>query len=293
MTAPLTVVSFAWSGARPIYGPWTTNNHARMVRRHLTVPHRYVCITDRPDDPEFECETVPLWELPPVDGTKAHWLINYVRLRLFDPWAHEAIGERILCLDQDMVIQRNIDDLVAQDVPFRILKLRKRQQVQAGMFLVRPGEVEPNPWAACFDPDVIDRSRRWVGSDQAVLSELFYERVVAGEISTWSEDDGIVVNDYRADWRILLRTGERKCWHDGAPEQWRYYREAGLPPPHHHPPAAYEAVEALDRATASIAALPVEGLSIPKRRRQKEALKTLDAMRQSIERLYLRDGVKH
>lgn len=279
MQETLTVVSFCWSGARPIYTPWHANNQQRQFAKHLTVPHRYVCVTDQPDAPEFECETVPLWDLPPVQGTAAHWLVNYVRLRLCDEWAREAIGERILAIDLDVTIRANIDDLVADDVPFRILKLRRRKQLQAGLFLVRPGELEPNPWAACFDPQLIERSRQWVGSDQALLSELFYERVVAGEFPTWDERHGIIINDAAAPgWRMLFRTGERKCW-DNVPEKWIYYYESGLELPVGFDIATLEAIDDLDRLIVRLGSVPSTELSLGRRRKRTRAMKALGEAR--------------
>jgi hypothetical protein len=62
-----------------------------------------------------------------------------------------------------------------------------------------------------------------VGSDQAVLSELFY-----GDVPVWDEEDGLIIN--RLDWpgwRIFFRTGARKCWDVHAPERAIYYAESG------------------------------------------------------------------
>lgn len=198
-----------------------------MFAKHLTVPHRFVCVTDDPVGMYThypDIETVLLWPSPQPHADNRHWLFNYNRLRLFDPWAAEAIGERILCSDLDIVIRGNIDHLIKDDhEPFRILALKSRIQLQGGFFYVEPGRVSPNPWAALHeDPTIFERARKWVGSDQAVLSELFY-----GKVPTWDEDDGLIINQYDwPDWRVLFRTGTHKCWAPHQPEFADYMRES-------------------------------------------------------------------
>lgn len=229
MTEPLTVATFAWAGERPIYNGWTASNLRRMVAKHLTIPHRFVCITDQPDDPGFDCETYPLWEGPPIPRRS---LNCFVRLKLATAEMREVFGPRVLWLDQDVVIRGNLDSLLEPDVPFRCLRFLGREFLSAGMVLVRPGEVDPDPWAACFDTRIVAASKQYTGSDQAMLSALFLERVKAGEVPTWGEHDGIALNTVQGNWRIMFRTGRHKPWTARAPERELYLAESegGHPP---------------------------------------------------------------
>lgn len=223
---PLTVVTFCHrQGGRPIYRPWHVVNMRAQFAKHLKVPHRFVCVTD--DCAAMEAagiEAFPLWAAPPVKATVRHWLFNYNRLALFDADVGGLIGERLLNVDLDAIIRANIDDIVMDPAPFKIMSLQSRVQLQGGLFLIEPGSQSVNPWAAIHDdPTLIERARRWVGSDQAVLSELFY-----GNVPTWDEEDGLIINQFDwPGWRMFWRTGARKCWDAHAPEREVYYRESG------------------------------------------------------------------
>jgi len=222
---PLTVVTFCHRGSRPIYAPWHVVNLRAMYAKHLTVLHDFVVVTD--DVTPYAAlgiRAIPLWASPDPNATNRHWLFNYNRLRLFDPWAAENIGPRLLCSDLDMVIRENIDDLVKDPAPFKAIAMKSRIQLQGAFFIVEPGCVEPNPWTALHeDATLLQRASKWVGSDQAVMSELFY-----GRVPTWDEDDGLIINQFEYPrWRVFFRTGSHKCWHPDAPERALYMSESG------------------------------------------------------------------
>ena len=234
----LTFLSSCWAGARPIYEPWHIVNLDTMLHQHVTIPFRHVCVTD--DVPAMQAagiEAVPLWpvtaQLPPQ--TKRNYLNNYLRLGMFDRQLMQrclavASGDYLVSIDADIVIRRNVDHLFATQHPFRILSFKMRNHLQGGMIGVTPGEVDPNPWKVLHEsPEIVTRAMRWGGSDQAVLSELFYERVVSGEIPVWNEDDGIAINAQheRVDWSLFFRTGHRKCWDVRMPEAREYYAQSG------------------------------------------------------------------
>ncbi len=78
-----------------------------MVRRHLSAPHRFVCLTDDPAG--IACETLPI-----VPNLPTWW----GKLTLFN---HPLPG-RILYLDLDTVIVDGIDGFAAYDGPFCLIK---------------------------------------------------------------------------------------------------------------------------------------------------------------------------
>lgn len=235
----LIFVTTAWAGARPIYEPWHIVNTDRMLRRHLTIPFRHICVTDNVEGVRAESiEAVPLWPVNPKllpEQTARHYLNNWLRLGLFDyPLMHDRLGitpdDVLVSIDADIVIRRNIDHLFRDLPAFKIMSLKMRQHLQGGLFAVRPGQVEPNPWIVLHENSVImTRCRRWGGSDQALLCELFYESTVRGHIPVWNEDDGLAINtqfDY-TDWALFFRTGHRKCWDVRMPESVLYYENSG------------------------------------------------------------------
>lgn len=234
----LTFVTTAWAGARPIYDPWHIKNVDTMLHKHVTLPFRHVCVTDDvPGMTAVGIEAVPLWSvnaaLPPQ--TPRHYLNNWLRLGMFDPEiAAKYLGvthapDVIVSIDADIVIRRNVDHLFRELPAFKIMSLKNRAHLQGGLFAVRPGQVEPNPWRVLHDdPDTVAASRRWGGSDQALLSELFHARTLTGEIPTWNEDDGLAINAQydHLDWSLFFRTGHRKCWDTRMPEAREYYAQS-------------------------------------------------------------------
>jgi hypothetical protein len=73
----------------------------RMVGRHLAAPHRFVCLTDQPDElPGVECSPVPT----PQD--MFGW---WSKMHLFEPG---RLSGRVLYLDLDTVVLGSLDDLL-------------------------------------------------------------------------------------------------------------------------------------------------------------------------------------
>lgn len=231
----LAVVVTCWAGARPIYQPWHVLNVREMFRRHLTVPHRFVCLTDDVERmTRAGVDALELWRPARAEpeATRQHWLNNYARLGLLgDPG--RAIADRILGVDLDIVVRANIDDMVESVAPVKFMCLQSRTWIQGGLILATPGALDPDPWAIYNESDVIElaRDRGYCGSDQAVLSYLFYDDVRSGAFPHWDERDGVSVNEFdQPDWRIFFRTGDRKCWDDGQPERAAYYENCGADP---------------------------------------------------------------
>lgn len=72
-----------------------------MVGRHLATPHRFVCLTDRPDElPGVECSPVPT-----PDGMFGWWS----KMHLFEPG---RLSGRVLYLDLDVIVMRDLRDLL-------------------------------------------------------------------------------------------------------------------------------------------------------------------------------------
>ena len=108
----LTVVCFFWhddqAKRRKIYT--YTPEHVyvlkRMVERHLTIPHKFVCITDSPEEFGGKIDTVLLDKTTFLPGTML------AKLMLWRRDIGSIIGERILYLDLDCVIIGSLDPIV-------------------------------------------------------------------------------------------------------------------------------------------------------------------------------------
>jgi hypothetical protein len=142
----------------------------RMIARNLTVPHRRICVTHRPDLIDF-METVPLDTSKHVPGTCA------VKLMTWRPDIASVLGERILLMDVDCVVTGNMDSLVDRPEDVVLWKNPNYQEggrrgfYQGSMQLLTAG-ARPFLWED-FDPKVSPGiyNRRFGGAEQAWISE--------------------------------------------------------------------------------------------------------------------------
>lgn len=112
----ITVVTYWW-GTK--FAPAYVKKLRAGVARHLQQEHRFVVITDRPDDIDGET-----WRIPPEDAPLVKAKGCFARLRLFDHgWLEEqdVIG-RVVCMDLDMVVTGPLDELFDRAEPFVILQ---------------------------------------------------------------------------------------------------------------------------------------------------------------------------
>lgn len=200
----LTVVTFLWS--KPGYRSKFTRDHvrtmARMVARHYDAPHRFVCFNDlgsifNEAHAGRLIEWRPLWGNH-ADVTNPHGDRNpscYRRLRLFSEWARQNIGERILCIDLDMVLVDDVRPLWdrPEEFVFWADQLNPHGRINGAMQLITPG-VRDHIWSR-FDPAEAQRVGKlpgfW-GSDQGWIAWCFQNEHVGG----WTTADGAL------SWRV-------------------------------------------------------------------------------------------
>ncbi len=83
-----------------LYGPEYVNTLYAMVKRNITVPFRFICITDNTNNIHPNIETKPLLDKKP----KGWWQkITYFKSPLYD------IEGPVLALDLDLLILDNLD----------------------------------------------------------------------------------------------------------------------------------------------------------------------------------------
>lgn len=226
----LTVVTFLFDGWRhkaqgeTVFKPEHVNRVRDMYAEHLTIPHRFVCVTD--DETGIDCETFDINRFPSwPERAPAGWdnrASDFFRLDLFTDFGLK-LGERVLMTDLDVWIRGNIDHLIT-DEPFRVL-MAPRGYCTA-LYLVTPGarpelaRYDPETWTA--ECDALKAAGRWVpGSDQSVVNAR------AGDEATFSEDDGVYLiapdqRDIPADACVAMFFGTMKPWiRDDIRQQWR------------------------------------------------------------------------
>ena len=92
----ITVVCVKWGNK---YGAAHVNKLQHMVEQCLTVPHEFVCMTERPQG--VNCKTVPFSN----DSHEGWW----AKMNLFN---EDSFNDWVLYFDLDVVIHSNIDCLV-------------------------------------------------------------------------------------------------------------------------------------------------------------------------------------
>ena len=188
-----TVVTFKWTpapGYRSKYGPAQVLTMQRMVQRHYPKPFHFVCITD--DAAGLEgIRTIPLWDdwasLPNPHGT--HNPSCYRRLKVFAPDAGAWLGERIICIDLDMVVTGDLTPLLDDPADFKIWGQSDfpGQQWYNGSFWSLKAGARPQVWTEFNEqsPKLAKRAG-CRGSDQGWFSYILGKRE-----ATWSTKDGI------------------------------------------------------------------------------------------------------
>lgn len=187
----LTVAAFWWFDPNGknndiyIYGPDHVRTLKKMVERHLSIPHRFVCITDQPAHRLPGIETVALDKTHHLPGTR------FTKLMMYAPDAAETIGERILALDLDTVIVGSLDPLVDREEDLVLWRNpnfggRKRARYNTSIVLHRAG-TRPEFYTK-FDktrhPQIL--RERVGGTDQAWVSHL-----ASPDEAHWTDKDGV------------------------------------------------------------------------------------------------------
>lgn len=145
----------------------------RMARKHLTVPHEFVCLTDKPEafDSDPDIRAVPLNMRTFVPGTR------FVKLMTYAPETAETVGKYLMVLDLDNVTVGNLDhiacrreDLILWRNPNHVPGTR-RARYNTSIVLHRAG-TRPELWEK-FNPKVDQPRLRAItgGTDQAWISD--------------------------------------------------------------------------------------------------------------------------
>jgi hypothetical protein len=166
-----------------------------MIARNLTVPHKRVCVTHRPDLVADFIETRPIDPAKHVPG------LCTVKLQAHKPGGIGKEGDRVLLMDIDCVVTGNLDPLVDREEPavwWRNPNFEvggRRGFIQGSMQLFTVGATE-HLWRD-FDPLVTPAwlNRRFGGGEQAWISErlntAYPEPGWDWNVAHWTDADGV------------------------------------------------------------------------------------------------------
>lgn len=233
----ISVVCWMWNVGFRTFLPEHVNVQQRMVARHLPVPHRFICITDELEgfSPAVEVLKTPIaaakvGSIRSPEGPK--FPSCYRRLWTFSAEAKEALGERILLLDIDLVVTGCLSPILeigADFVGWRPFRDWGRPlRFGGGIYLLRTG-TRTHVWDDFNGADSIKAARKagFRGSDQAWISYR-----LAGNEVYWDRKSGIYsIRDFRSakeklpsDARLVQFNGPQKPWQCAIPwvkDHWR------------------------------------------------------------------------
>lgn len=189
----ITVAAFQWFDPAGkcnhvyVYGPDHVLELRRMVDKHLSLPHRFVVVTNQPE--RYAGTGITAVDLDPrthLPGTR------YAKLMLFRRDIAYFLGERILYLDLDTVIVDSIDAIVDRPEPLVLWRnpnfvYPRRARYNTSIMLIEAG-CRPELYEA-FDSEVHPALMRQQtsGTDQAWISA----NTDPEEHPYWDAHDGI------------------------------------------------------------------------------------------------------
>jgi hypothetical protein len=148
-----------------VYQTEYVTNLRAMVARHLQRPHRFVCLTDRPQWLSH-VETI---QIPTASPLKGWW----AKIRLFDQSL--GLSGRVLYLDLDTLVVGSLDPIVDFPAPFALVPDAGTFRAPAGLSVVKRFNSSVMVWDAGVNASLYDQ---WT---PAVASRLWGDQDWIGE----------------------------------------------------------------------------------------------------------------
>jgi len=231
----LAVTCFLWRDpARDSRGYTFKDDYVRilrnMVRRHLSIEHKFVCVSDHEID---DIQTLPIDMSKHIPGTVYARLMQHRR-----DYGDLIKASRVMNLDIDMVVTGSLDHLIRRTEPLVLFRNPNWPQpgrafFQSSFQLFTPGS-HPELYEA-FDPndkDLVESINwRFGGREQAWLSEVvdWYATPFV------DERDGVygagrlnstgLGSDLPANACLVTVPGARAPWQEGVQQQHPWIKE--------------------------------------------------------------------
>lgn len=186
------------------YGAVHIQRMKSMLERQLHLPHKIVCITDRPEDVPAGCDVFNVKHTIQSRGDfkciRRMWLYGGKPSKPGRLWAGD-LGDRLLQLDLDMVLTDDVTPLFDRPEPLVIWRGDSAVKpnrphgwaYNATVMLLTPGARRDVYDRYLEDPQSIHRQADADGwdvatnSDQAIATYLLKD----GRVDYWTNDDGI------------------------------------------------------------------------------------------------------
>ena len=202
--SPDTIICWRWRpavGYRSKFPPESVRILRNMVKRHYDKPHRFLCVTDHPEEIDPDIETLQLWDewgdIPSPHG--GHNPSCYRRLKMFSPEAGKLFkSARWVSLDLDTVILRDVAPLWDRPEDFVMWGETDPRSYYNGSMTLMTAGARPQVWEK-FNPLTSPKEAKAAGrfgSDQGWISHI----LGPGE-ATWKPRDGVL------SFRIHLKNG--------------------------------------------------------------------------------------
>lgn len=221
---PITFVCWRWKpspGYRSTFPPSSVYALRDMITRHYAGPFRFVCVTDQPAElPGIE--TVVLW--PDFAGLQSNmggsYPSCYRRLKLFAADAGETFGPRMVSIDLDMVIVRDITPLFDRPDDFVIWGESdfRTQAYNGSLWMLRAG-TRAKVWDefTTESPKVAAKAGS-KGSDQGWMNYI-----LGPNEATWTRRDGVYsFRKHIAKYGCGLPSDARVVAFHGKTDPWDY-----------------------------------------------------------------------
>lgn len=163
------------------YGPEYVNRLYNMVKRHLSLPFKMVCFTDRTEgiDPAVKCFPIPSLSLPAGSPER-----GWNKLSTFEPDLYGLQGNALF-LDLDVVIIDSIDDFFTEKGEFLIIHDWKRPWRVTGNSSVYRFKLGAFPDILPYFRENFAKISKKFRNEQEYLSWFVNKQ---GKLSYWPED---------------------------------------------------------------------------------------------------------
>jgi hypothetical protein len=159
------------------YGPHYVNRLYGMVRRNLSGPFRFVCLTDDPNGLVEGIETLPI---PEVDIPLRHQVSPWRKLALFSPILGDLTG-KALFLDLDILIVGQLDEFFTYSDKFTIIENWTQRGQGIGNSSVYCFEIGKHADVLEYYTNHTDEVHAQYSNEQIYLSKKI------GDIAFWPE----------------------------------------------------------------------------------------------------------
>lgn len=232
-------VCWLWRSANRDFNTGHVNVLRSMLERHCDL-EKLICITDDTQGLDSRIEAFPMphtgLEHVPNPAQVAHphkkFPTCYRRLWVFSDEA-KVLGDRIVCIDIDVVVIRDCQSLFEREGSFVGWSDEKFgwNKIAGGMFMLDTGS-HTDVWGS-FDPDLSPAAASangCKGSDQGHIANLLYPLD-----DYWSREDGLVKINWTPkhkkelpDARIVFTNGHQPPWHSRTKIDYPWVKEHWL-----------------------------------------------------------------